>query len=193
MYEAALTLYGEAGWAGFSLDAVARRARVGKAGLYSRWGSKERLIVDALAAWIPPRPSGGGPGPLREELIRLATAIFDSYFDPVGLVYLRAQLEAMIYPDLFGQALERLQRERIRLGRAIVLRAVERGELPEGTSPALVLDSVSGILSNHVLSTPASQRRALLGRRDEYVEQTVDFVLSAVGYRAQGRDGLLSL
>ena len=37
---AALTVYGEVGWAGFTLDRVARRAPVGKAALYRRWPSK---------------------------------------------------------------------------------------------------------------------------------------------------------
>ncbi|MGW0590086.1 TetR family transcriptional regulator [Streptosporangium sp. NPDC002607] len=42
VHAAALDLYGEVGWAGFSLDLVARRARVGKAALYSRWGTARR-------------------------------------------------------------------------------------------------------------------------------------------------------
>ncbi|MFC4015321.1 TetR/AcrR family transcriptional regulator [Nonomuraea purpurea] len=182
VHAAALELYAEVGWAGFSLDVVARRARVGKAALYGRWGSKERLIVDALSGWRPRQPLVEWPGPLREDLVRMATAILDGYFDRHGLVLLRAQVEAKVYPELFGQALEELQRERIVAGRAIVVGAIERGELPAGTSPALVLDAVAGILTNHVLSTPASRMPALAERKHKYAEETVDFVLSAVGY-----------
>ncbi|MET8049728.1 hypothetical protein ABZU75_19230 [Streptosporangium sp. NPDC005286] len=82
-----------------------------------------------------------------------------------------------------AQALERHQRESMRIGRSIVVSGIDSGELPQGTSPALVLDAVAGILTNHVLSTPVSQMPALMERRDKYVEETVDFVLSAVGYR----------
>ncbi|MFD2352352.1 TetR-like C-terminal domain-containing protein [Nonomuraea ferruginea] len=112
--------------------------------------------------------------------------ILDSYLEPQGLVYLRAQIEARVYPELFGQALETFQRERIRIGRAIVIGAIERGELPPGTSPALVLDAVAGVLTNRFLSTPISQTASLAARKDAYAEETVDFVLSAVHYRAPG-------
>src|SRR5579871_5264860 len=47
--QAALDLFGDAGWAGFAMEAVARRAGVGKASLYLRWSSKEALLVDALS------------------------------------------------------------------------------------------------------------------------------------------------
>ncbi|PZG18155.1 hypothetical protein C1J01_15830 [Nonomuraea aridisoli] len=107
----------------------------------------------------------------------MATDILDSYLEPRGLVYLRAQVEARVYPELFGQALEEFQRERIRRGRAIVLAAIERGELPGGTSPALVLDALAGILTNHFLSTPTSRIPTLLEHKTKFVEETVDFVV----------------
>lgn len=188
VHAAALDLYGEVGWAGFSFDVLARRARVGKAALYTRWGSKERLIVDALTAWLQQEPLDTRSGSLRAQLIRMAAGTLDSYLTPKGLVYLRAQIEARVYPELFGQALERFQRERIKAGRAIVLDAIARGELPEGTSPALVLDAVAGMLTNHFLSTPISQMPALVERKDRYAEETVDFVLTMVGYRAPDGD-----
>ena len=45
---AALDLFADAGWAGFAMEAVARRAGVGKASLYLRWNSKEALLTDAV-------------------------------------------------------------------------------------------------------------------------------------------------
>ena len=38
----------DAGWAGFTMEAVARRAGVGKASLYLRWTTKEALLADAV-------------------------------------------------------------------------------------------------------------------------------------------------
>ncbi|MEV4572209.1 TetR/AcrR family transcriptional regulator [Nonomuraea jabiensis] len=188
VHAAALELYGEVGWAGFSFDVLARRARVGKAALYNRWGSKEKLIVDALTAGLQQDPFDTQSGSLRTQLIRMATGTLNGYLTTRGLVYLRAQVEARVYPELFGQALERFQRERIKVGRAIVLNAIDRGELPPGTSPALVLDAVAGMLTNHFLSTPINQMPALIARKDKYVEETVDFVLSRVDYRAPEQD-----
>ncbi len=88
-----------------------------------------------------------------------------------------------VYPELFGAAMEDLERLRKRAGRSIVLGAIERGELPAGTSPALVLDAVAGIITNHVLTTPPDKMAALAKRSAEYAETVADFVLAAAGYR----------
>ena len=46
--QAAVAQFGEAGWQGFSVEAVARRAGVGKASIYLRWPTKSELLLDAL-------------------------------------------------------------------------------------------------------------------------------------------------
>src|SRR3569623_771660 len=51
--EAALDVFGDAGWAGFAMEAVAKRAGVGKASLYLRWSNMEALLTDALTAGLP--------------------------------------------------------------------------------------------------------------------------------------------
>ena len=93
-----------------------------------------------------------------------------------------------MYPEVFGQAIDEWQRETTALTRPLVLRAIKRGELPAGTSPALILDAVGGILVNHVLWTPASKLPAVAASSAGYVERIVDFVLSAVGYRPLAQD-----
>ena len=45
---AAMELLAEVGFAGVTVDAVAQRAGVGKATIYRRWQSKERLVLDAI-------------------------------------------------------------------------------------------------------------------------------------------------
>ena len=50
VYRAALALYGRVGWSGFSIEAVAREGRVGKASIYLRWSSKAELLADAVAS-----------------------------------------------------------------------------------------------------------------------------------------------
>src|SRR5258708_22482671 len=63
--DAAVALFGEAGWAGFSVEAVAKRACVGKASIYLRWTTKEALLVDALRRRGGPLPQGGTRSPRR--------------------------------------------------------------------------------------------------------------------------------
>jgi AcrR family transcriptional regulator len=178
------------GWAGFSLDAVAKRAKAGKMALYKRWECKEKLIHDMLEAMLKGVPLQES-GSLRTDLIQMANIMLDSYFGRHGLVLLRAKVEAKVYPELFGPVLDQLQKENIASIRSVVLRGVQRGELPEGTSPELVIDAVAGILTNHVLATPSDKMAALAAQKTKYAEQTVDFVLSAVGYRPQ--DGTASI
>jgi len=96
---------------------------------------------------------------------------------------LRAKIEAREHPEVFGQALLALERQGRQAGRTIVLQAIERGELPRATSPALILDTVAGTLINHILSTPLSKMTALEANAGNYTEQIVDFVLAGVGYQ----------
>jgi hypothetical protein len=49
-----IDVFGELGWAGFTIEAVARRSRVGKAAIYLRWPSKAELLVAALRDRIGP-------------------------------------------------------------------------------------------------------------------------------------------
>ncbi|MDA0637730.1 TetR/AcrR family transcriptional regulator [Nonomuraea sp. MCN248] len=185
---ATLEIYAEVGWAGFTMDAVARRARVGKAALYRRWESREKLIVGALASLTTPVMTET-TGSLREDLLAMCVRTLRAQQSRDGLVGLRAQIEAKFYPELFGQAMEDLGKQWRTMYRQFVLLAIDRGEIPQGTSPALVLDAVNGIVVNHVLSTPIDKMPALLEDAPRYAERVVDFVLSSIGYRPAGGAG----
>ena len=86
--QAALDLFAEAGWAGFAMEAVARRAGVGKASLYLRWNTKEALLANAVTwrlAWV----ADVDTGTLHGDLVELATQILDIYVGDTGRVALR--------------------------------------------------------------------------------------------------------
>src|SRR3954451_13068508 len=78
---AALEEYGERGWAGFTMDAVARRAGVGKSTVYLRWRDKDSLLTDAVGTH-----SIGiedvDTGSFRGDLEQLAGNLFRHYLDP---------------------------------------------------------------------------------------------------------------
>ena len=57
--EAALRLYGQAGWQGFNLDGVARGANVSKDALYRRWKSRESLLDATLRQTVISRQRAG--------------------------------------------------------------------------------------------------------------------------------------
>ncbi|MEV5843591.1 TetR/AcrR family transcriptional regulator [Streptomyces sp. NPDC051985] len=177
-------VYGEVGWAGFTMDLVARRAGVGKAALYRRWPTKEKLLVAALDSSLPHGPEAFDTGSLRGDLLALADMILARYLSPSGIVHARAMIEAKLYPDIFGKALEEMGRRAARMGREMVFRAVDRGELPLGASPALILDSLAGTIIHHVLLTPADRLPDLQANSASYAERVVDFVLSAATHRS---------
>ena len=67
-------------------------------------------------------------------------------------------------------------------------RAIDRGELPSQTSPAVVLDLIAGAVLNHVLATPprlASDLRTQ-SQLENYFIQVVNSAL--VGVRATFRE-----
>ena len=150
MHDAVLAVYAETGWAGFTLDAVARRARVGRAALYRRWASKSALLVDALEARSP-LPVPADTGTARGDLVELARELLEGYRDAAGFVGLRAALEARVHPELLAELTEAVDRSRLLTAREIVLRGVERGELPPGTPTTLLLELITGAVLSHVL------------------------------------------
>jgi AcrR family transcriptional regulator len=167
-----LEVYWETGWAGFTLDAVARRAHVGRAALYTRWSSKEALLVEALEVRSP-LPEPVDTGSVRGDLTELARQLLDGYARPGGLVTLRAALEARVHPDLLASLATSLNESRLLTARAIVRRGVERGELPAGTPTTLLLELVTGAVLSHVLFAQAPPGD------DAYVERLVGTVLDA--------------
>ena len=50
--DAAMEVFGELGWEGFTVEGVAKRAGVGKASIYLRWPTKEALLVDAVESRV---------------------------------------------------------------------------------------------------------------------------------------------
>jgi AcrR family transcriptional regulator len=178
--EAAILLFGEHGWAGFSVEAVAKRAGVGKASIYLRWPTKEALLLEALRRHV------GGvteveESDVRGELVQLALQLLHSFIGDAGRAALRISLEAGRIPGV-AEHWAAIRESQILAARAIVRRAVRRGELPEGTPVTLLLDTLVGAVMNHVQTTPESASDQLATNAERYVNELVDFLLPrAVG------------
>ncbi|MFD6895023.1 TetR/AcrR family transcriptional regulator [Rhodococcus sp. NPDC060086] len=184
VFDAVLEVYAETSWRGFTLDAVGRRARVGRAALYRRWDTKDDLLVQALEARSP-LPEPIDTGALHSDLTELARQLLHGYRTPSGLVSLRVALDSRVNPELLARLTETLNRSRVLAARTIVHRAVERGELDAGTSVTLLLEIVTGAVLSHALfglSEPAP------GDDDAYADLIVDVVLGALQNPAPGFD-----
>ena len=173
--QAAVQLYGEEGWAGFTVDAVARRAGVGKASIYLRWPNKEALLIGALAGRVA-RVADIDTGSVRDDLVELARQLLASFLGDAGRATVRLLTEVDTAPAVSGQLTE-LREAQILAARAVVRRGINRGELHPDTSVTLLLDAIGGGCLNHVLATPGHLRQAMADGVDAYAEQLVDFVL----------------
>ncbi|WP_046529381.1 MULTISPECIES: TetR/AcrR family transcriptional regulator [Cellulomonas] len=66
-HRAALGLFAEKGWAGFTLDGVAARARIGKSAIYLRWSDRAELLVEALRRLQDEDEARPSPPPTDDE------------------------------------------------------------------------------------------------------------------------------
>lgn len=179
VFAAALTLYAEAGWSGFSFDAIARRAGVGKAPLYLRWTSKEDLLLAAFSAYtsaITIRDSGN----LRDDLVDYTCRLLETKAGPQGWAFLRIHLEATVITALHARFTSQIASPHIEGARALLRRALERGDLPPDAPIDLLLDSLYGAIVIRMILSPPDQRAALAEHPMSYAAPIVDFVLDGL-------------
>jgi AcrR family transcriptional regulator len=176
--QAALDLFGEAGWAGFAMEAVARRAGVGKASLYLRWNSKEALLADAVTMRMS-SVTDVDTGTLRGDLTELAVQMLDLYSGPASRAALRLNVEAAAIPGV-AEHYEGIRRSQVLAARAIVRRGIARGELAPDAPVTLLLDTLAGGAMMHVLSTPQDLKASLNRDIRMHAARLVTFLLRAV-------------
>lgn len=152
VHDAALSVYGDRGWSGFSLDAVARAAGVGKNAIYLRWRTREDLLVSALEQFIVAVPDLDR-GSVREDLLHLVASMAETFSGPAGLAPLRVLLEAHSAPALFDRFSE-VAATRVAAVRAAVERGVARAELPADTDVVVLTDALGGAVINQALIAP---------------------------------------
>jgi AcrR family transcriptional regulator len=176
--QAALDLFADAGWAGFAMETVARRAGVGKASLYLRWSSKEALLTGAVTVRLA-RVADVDTGTLHGDLVELATQMLDIYAGDTSRAALRLGLEATSIPGV-AEHYEAMRRAQALAARAIVRRGIDRGEIAAGTSVTLLLETLVGGAMMHALSTPPDKRADLARNISAHAERLVNFLMRAV-------------
>jgi AcrR family transcriptional regulator len=178
---AAAEVYVRLGWAGFSIDAVAREARVGKSSIYLRWPDATTLLLDSLESVID-LPYDTDTGSVRGDLLVLARSIMRLLVGEHGDVLLRLSTEARIVPEL-SPRWAMFVAANTSSTRRIVRRAIARGELPATTKVPLILEALIGALLMRCLATSPSQRGRLAREVNRYTESVVDLVLSSTEKR----------
>lgn len=135
------------GYGRMSIEAVARRAGVGKTAVYRRWPSKLQMVMDVVSAVALHGITAPDTGTLRGDLRALLGVISFALRHPLASQIVPDLLaEAARNPDI-AQTLQKALRETQRGVSAILIHnAVARGELPADTDAELVLDMIIGPL-----------------------------------------------
>jgi AcrR family transcriptional regulator len=179
LFNAALEEYGEHGWAGFTMDAVARRAGVGKSTIYLRWRDKDDLLSDAVAERRP-NEEIADTGSLRSDLELLAENFFHFYLDAAGWATLRIVIDAAGSPEPLGRfadAVTDLHREAMKI---VGERAVARGDAPATDELDQLWSCLYGSLLIQVLELRTRHRGLDEEQIADRARVLADFVLTGV-------------
>ena len=144
----------ERGWAGFTVDAVARRAGTSTPVLYRRWPGKAALVEAAVAHVADARPVvTPDTGSLRGDLIAVLRAGNEARADLIAAC--AAQLGG--YFEQSGTDPATLRRRLLDGGRTptetIMERAVRRGEIAARVLTPRMVSLASDLLRHEVLTT----------------------------------------
>ena len=161
--DASLVELRESGFGGFSVDAVAARAGVGKATIYRRWSAKEELVLAAaetLLADVPVPDTGSA----RADLLVLASGMAAKLAsETMGCLAADLAAESARNPEARA-LLARFATARRKPALAAVRRGVERGELRADVDPETVVDAVVGPVFYRSRISGAPLRRRTLER-----------------------------
>ncbi|WP_253770128.1 TetR/AcrR family transcriptional regulator [Goodfellowiella coeruleoviolacea] len=150
---AALDVMAEVGYRALTMDAVAARARAGKATIYRRWESKLELVIDTCAHLVSqnlPEPNTGSlAGDLREFLSAFAAFLSG----PTGKAAQALVGELPHEPELavaFRRTFLSSQRDVLR---RILDRADRRGELRPDAPRSMLVELTGAALTHRLMLT----------------------------------------
>jgi len=176
--DASIAIYARGGWRALTFDAVALSAGVGKGAIYRRWNSRGELLRHALEArWLT--ISDIDEGSLREDLLLLARSCLHALIGPHGGVLTHLQADAQFFKEA-REVTRPYSRRMILQARRIIRRALDRGDLPTGADPSLLIDVIIGGVTNHVVSTPKQLRSIMIAKSGRYVVELVDLALRGI-------------
>ncbi|SDM76599.1 TetR/AcrR family transcriptional regulator [Allokutzneria albata] len=170
IFEATLAELAESGYANLTMERVAERARTSKASLYRRWPSRADLVAAAAGHALPADEELPDTGDLRRDVLALLRMIADRFDGPLGAAARGLMAETLHHPELGRELRSRTTGNRERMMRAILGKAVRRGEIdPDVLTPRVVLTGPS-LLQLHFLQYGAPVP-------DEVIEQITDEVV----------------
>ncbi|MGH3558254.1 MAG: TetR/AcrR family transcriptional regulator [Mycobacterium sp.] len=179
--EALLAELAASGYARTSMEAIARRAGVGKAALYRRWPSKDAMVIDLLgrivAESVLVTPDTGS---LRGDLNQFITGLHRQLSNPLVTAIGPGLLAEVAHPsDLADRLLETVREPRLAVGKTVLRNAIERGELPKDLHMDVAADLLAGPLALRML--------ILGGATEDYLSALIPAIEAALRSARRGR------
>ena len=154
--DAAIDLTREVGFDALAMEAIAKRAGVGKTTVYRWWSTKEALLAEALAR-LARTISVPDLGSLEADLLAVLRGTMRMYLDPATKTLLPALVAAMARSGVVATAMRSgIIKARRDAMREVIERAITRAELPRTTDVDLALD---------LLAAPLFYRSLVMGKR----------------------------
>jgi AcrR family transcriptional regulator len=130
-----------AGYADLSVEGVALRAGVHKTTVYRRWTDRESLVADALTDSIAREVPIPNTGAVETDLREHARSLVSWLTSPIGDAIISTMISGEHIPEI-AEIKRRFFEDRLRRAEPIVLRAIARGELPDGTDSGQVIKTL---------------------------------------------------
>lgn len=183
--EAALRLYAREGWAGFTFEAVAREAGVGKPALYRRWQSAEHLLVSAFEELRLPKAKDCGS--LRADLEDYSMQFVRWYSNQEQAnIGARLAVDRKMSAGIAEMYDHIVYNPRVEAARQISQRAKKRGELHSQNDTLMAIELVLGAMSWRWQFTPEDRIPKLITTFPAYVGEILDIVLAGVAAHVAG-------
>jgi AcrR family transcriptional regulator len=144
-HEATIRLLGEVGYAGLTMERVAREAGVGKPALYRRYRDKAQLVVGAILATELGPIEDVDLGDSREELRLAAEGLPVDAITYTGLIG-GLMAEHQRHPELIETFRTALLLPRRAVVVSLIERGQARGEIRRDVDPVMALDMLGGQL-----------------------------------------------
>ena len=148
--DAALNLLQSKGAKGLTMDAVAKKARAGKATIYRWWPTRGALLLGVYAR-IKGGHSHADTGHVETDIAAFFDYVFAFWRGDAGPVFALIIAESQSNKDV-SEALEQYRQERIIDWLVVLDRAAKRGDLNPRLDRRQIADAIIAVAWHHLLT-----------------------------------------
>jgi AcrR family transcriptional regulator len=127
-----------------TIEAIARKAGVGKMTIYKWWPSKTYVALDAFKKTISKMIVAPDTGDTERDLAELLRSSMSSYSTATGRIFGQFLAECQTDPEFAPLFRERFMKPRREATREILNRAVKRGEIDPKLDQETIIDLIFG-------------------------------------------------